>query len=101
MLRRTIALLMIVASVAAAAADLKVGGARTDVTPTTPIRLTGYAARKSESEGVEQKLYARAIAIGTGREDAAVLMTLDTMAMPRELIEDVAARLKEKAGLPR
>ena len=50
--------------------------AKTDITPSTPIRLTGYAARKTESEGVEQRLYARALAIGTNKADAVVLVTL-------------------------
>jgi len=85
----------------ARAADLQVGVAKVDATPTTPIRLSGYAARKSESEGIEQRLHVRAIAIGTGKQDVSVLMTLDSMAIPRELTEEVAARLKEKLGLPR
>src|SRR6266700_8106038 len=29
----------------ASAADLQIGVAKTDITPSTPIRLTGYAAR--------------------------------------------------------
>ena len=33
-----------------------VGVARIDITPTEPIRLTGYAVRKTNSIGVEQKL---------------------------------------------
>jgi putative membrane-bound dehydrogenase-like protein len=83
------------------AADLQIGAARTDVTPTTPIRLSGYAARKTESDGVAQKLYARALAVGATRADAAVLVTVDTMALPGDLVETVAARLKSKANLPR
>ena len=35
-----------------------------DITPSYPIRLSGYAARKTESEGVEQRLWAKALAIG-------------------------------------
>jgi putative membrane-bound dehydrogenase-like protein len=83
------------------AAELQIGVGKTDVTPTTPIRLSGYAARKTESQGVEQKLFTRAIAIGTAKADASILMTLDSMAIPRELTEEVATRLKTKVGLPR
>src|SRR5205823_3513150 len=85
----------------ASAADLQIGVAKTDITPSTPIRLTGYAARKTESEGVEQKLYARALAIGTSKTDAVVLVTLDTMAVPHEVTDEVAGRLRVKADLPR
>jgi putative membrane-bound dehydrogenase-like protein len=44
---------------------LQIGAAKIDITPNHPIRLTGYAARKTESEGVEQKIWAKALAIGT------------------------------------
>jgi putative membrane-bound dehydrogenase-like protein len=99
--RSLIAILVCVAPCFVWAADLQIGVGKTDVTPTTPIRLSGYAARKTESAGVEQKLFARAIAIGTSKADASILMTLDSMAIPRELTEEVAVRLKAKAGLPR
>jgi putative membrane-bound dehydrogenase-like protein len=92
---------LLLAPVLSLAAELQVGVAKVDITPSTPIRLTGYAARKTESEGVEHRLFARALAIGTGKGDACVLVTLDTMAMPREVVEEVARRLKEKAGLAR
>lgn len=100
MSRWSIALLICVVSGWVDAAELQVGVGKVDVTPTTPIRLSGYAARKTESEGVEQKIFARAMAVGTSR-DASVLMTLDSMAIPHELTEEVAARLKAKAGLAR
>src|SRR6478672_6020407 len=89
--RSLIALLICLAPSLAMGVELQVGVGRIDVTPTTPIRLSGYAARKTESEGVEQKIYARAIALGTNKADASVLMTLDSMAFPRELTEEVAA----------
>src|SRR5258708_3630799 len=96
----TIALLVLLCPTLGAA-ELQVGVARTEVTPGTPIRLSGYAARKSESEGVEQKIYTRAVAIGTSKADASILMTLDSMAIPRELVEGVAGRLAAKVGLAR
>ena len=36
----------------------EIGVAKIDITPGYPIRLTGYAVRKTESEGTEQKLWA-------------------------------------------
>jgi putative membrane-bound dehydrogenase-like protein len=101
MSRWSIALLICVVSGGVDAAELQVGVGKVDVTPTTPIRLSGYAARKTESEGVEQRIFARAMAIGTNKADASVLITLDSMAIPHELTEEVAARLKAKAGLLR
>ncbi len=77
-----------------------VGLARVDVTPKTPIRLSGYASRRTESVGVSQKLFARALAVG-GEKDAAVLVTVDVLGVPAAVVGEVAARLRNKAGLPR
>jgi hypothetical protein len=41
-----------------------VGVAQVDITPDYPIRLSGYLARKTECEGVTQRLWAKALAIG-------------------------------------
>ena len=55
---------------------VELGAARVNVTPTEPIRLTGYAGRKTPHVGVEQQLWAKALAIGSDREGPAVLLTL-------------------------
>ena len=43
-----------------------VGVAKVDITPDHPIRLNGFGGRRAESEGVYQKLHARALAIEDG-----------------------------------
>ncbi len=78
-----------------------VGVARVDVTPEFPIRLTGYAARQEPSTGVAQRLWAKALALGSGRRDARVLVTVDNCGVSRQIIEDVAARLERKVSLRR
>ena len=93
--------MLVAGSVLGDEAGLLVGAAKVDVTPRGPIRLCGYIARKSESDGVERPLFARAVAIGTKDDDTAVLVTLDTTAIPASLTEDVAARLRAKAGIAR
>ncbi len=72
---------------------LDVGAARLDVTPTDAIRLTGYASRKSPNVGVEQKLWAKALAIGSDREGPAVLITLDNCGIAEETYREVGRRL--------
>jgi hypothetical protein len=76
-----------------------VGAARVDITPAYPIRLTGYAARKTESEGVAQHLFARAIAIGSDEDKPAVLITVDNCGVPGTLRDEVAKRLHAKFHL--
>src|SRR5947207_2254992 len=88
----------------AGAADeplIPIGAARIDITPDYPIRLTGYAVRKTESEGVEQRLWAKALAIGGDEDRPAILVTVDNCGVSALIIDEVAARLKTKAGLPR
>jgi putative membrane-bound dehydrogenase-like protein len=79
----------------------QIGVARVDITPSFNLRLCGYAARGSESEGVEQKLWAKALAIGGDDEGVAILLTVDNTAVPAVVTEEVAARLKKKVNLPR
>ena len=45
-------------------AEVPVGVAAVDITPGYPIRLVGYGSRKTESEGIESPLKARALVIG-------------------------------------
>jgi neutral ceramidase len=78
-----------------------VGVAVVDITPDYPIRMIGYAARKAESEGVESRLKARALAIGGDAQGPAVLVAVDNCGVPARITDDVAGRLKERAGLPR
>jgi len=90
------------ASAGPASADetVPVGVARIDVTPDGPIRLTGYASRKTESEGVAERLWAKALAIGGDRGDGpAVLMMVENCGVPGSLTAEVSGRLKAKAGL--
>lgn len=77
---------------------IPVGVAKVDITPDYPIHLTGYGNRQTESEGVEQKIWARALAIGAD-ENAAVLVTVDNLGVPGYLTDDVAQRLQRQAKL--
>jgi hypothetical protein len=76
-----------------------VGVAQVDITPAYPIRLSGYGARLKESEGIDQHLFAQALAIGGDKKNLAVVMTVDNVAVPAYLRNEVAARLARKAGL--
>ncbi len=83
---------------------MPLGAARVDVTPTEPIRLTGYASRKMSHQGVEQKLWAKALAIGGDRSAARpggplVLITLDNCGVSEGTWREVRRRLERSAGL--
>jgi hypothetical protein len=74
----------------------QIGVARIDITPTYPIRLSGYAVRKTESTNAVQKLWAKALAIGSDREGPALLITVDNCGVPKHVRDEVVARLQKK-----
>src|ERR1019366_8601263 len=76
-----------------------VGAAQVDITPDYPIRLSGYGARQKESEGIDQHIFAQALAIGGDKKSLAVLITVDNVAVPVYMREELAARLAKKTGL--
>src|SRR5438067_2447912 len=78
-----------------------VGVAKIDITPIYPVRLSGFGFRRTESEGVTQPIWAKALAISADNESPAVLITVDNLGVPDDVVAEVAARLKKQAGIPR
>src|SRR5436305_7534506 len=95
-----LAALLLAAPVTAGPPDTyAVGVARVDITPSYPVRLSGFGFRRTESEGVTQRIWARALAVDDG--EPAVLITVDNLGIPAGMVEEVARRLGQKAGLKR
>ncbi len=80
---------------------LEVGVAQVDITPDYPIRLSGYGSRRTESEGIIQRIWAKALAIGSETEEPVVVVTVENCGLPDELTEEIAHRVKQKTGLSR
>jgi len=57
------------------------------LTPKEPIRLHGFGFRRTESEGVRQPIFAKALAFGREQKDAAVLITVDNLGVSDELVQ--------------
>ena len=84
------------------ARPIPVGAVKRDITPSYPVFLAGYASRKTESEGVEQRLWAKALAIGGDEGDGpAVLIVVDNCGVCGQLVNELAARLKASKGIRR
>lgn len=79
--------------------EAMVGVATVDVTPDYPVRLSGFGGRRTESEGVTQRIFVKALAIGDDPKTAAVLITMDNLGLPEWMTRDVGRRLHEKVGL--
>jgi len=84
-----------------AAAGFQAGVARVAITPPTPFWMSGYAARTRPSEGVEQELSAKALALRDGRGGQAVIVTTDLIGLPRAISDEVAARVEARYGVKR
>ena len=95
-----VAALLLVAFVPAEThAEFRIGAAAVEVTPGFPVRLSGFGFRRVESEGVTQKIWAKALAIDDGQDGPAVIVTVDNLGVPWPLVQSVAKRLGTKAGL--
>ncbi len=95
------ALFLLAMSGALSAAGFKAGVARIDITPEGPIWMSGYASRKQPSQGVLQRLWAKALAVEDARQGRAVIVTTDLIGLPRAVSDVVAARVLKQYGLPR
>jgi putative membrane-bound dehydrogenase-like protein len=83
----------------AAAEAYRVGVAQVDITPEHPVRLNGFGFRRTESEGVTQRIHAKALAIEDADGQLAVLIAVDILGIPDSVTREVARRLEKKAGL--
>ncbi len=80
---------------------VEVGVAQIDITPDYPIRLNGYGSRRTVSEGIIQRIYAKALVIGNDDEGPVVMVTVENCGLPDEFTEEVSNRLEQKAGISR
>jgi putative membrane-bound dehydrogenase-like protein len=78
---------------AGAQSTYSVGVAAVDITPTYPVRLSGFGFRRTESEGVTQQIWAKALAVGN--DEPAVLIAVDNLGVPAGVVEEVATRLRK------
>ena len=94
--------LLLVANVSAdEGRAVPVGVARIDITPEGPIRMAGYGDRRTESEGVAQRLWAKALAIGDDESGPAVLVTVENCGVPASVTEEVARKLENTRRIRR
>lgn len=76
----------------------RVGVAKIDITPDYPIRLAGFGSRRTESEGITHRIFAKALAIDDG--EPLLLITVDSCGVPASFTEDLAKCL-QKLGVKR
>ncbi len=103
-LRQLVVLSVLVAplaGLAGAAAAAEFGFAKVDVTPTEPVRLSGYSNRETAFEGVDQPLYARAMAFRYDEGTVHVLVAVDSLGIAAPMTRRIHEQLKQRHGISR
>jgi hypothetical protein len=77
----------------------RVGVAKVDITPTEPVRLSGYGNRREETTNIVQHIWAKALALQAGNGAPAVLLTVDNCGVPAAMREAVLKRVNERTPL--
>lgn len=80
---------------------MKVGAARTDITPPLGMELEGYGARVSGASGVHDPLHARALVVEGDDGTTVALVVTDLLQVLPRLQEAVAAQVLARTGIPR
>ncbi len=89
------------ADVALAGKEFQAGFAKVDITPTEPLRLSGYSNRKEPYQRIEQKLWVRAMVVRPPGGKPHALVAVDTIGVPGSLTARVAAEAQKRFGIPR
>ncbi len=84
------------------AAEFEFGFSKVDITPTNPVRLSGYGNRDKPYAGIDEHLFVRAMAMTTeGKNGLHVLISVDTIGFPGVLTKDIHKAVHQKHNIPR
>ena len=78
---------------------LKAGCAKVDITPPVGVWLSGYGHRNKPSDGILDKLYAKAMVLDNGQDKIAIVST-DLLWVPLEITNEVRKQVKGQIGIP-
>lgn len=74
------------------------GIARINVTPDTPIRMSGYGNRNDPFSGIHDSIYAVAMVFADGNQKTA-LISVDVVGFSHEFVDDTRKKIEEKTGI--
>jgi len=77
------------------------GLARANITPQAPIRMAGFAARQTPSEGVAADLHVKVMALEDGHGRTSLLITADLIGFSSALAEEICSQIRRRADIPR
>ncbi|MFC2076003.1 neutral/alkaline non-lysosomal ceramidase N-terminal domain-containing protein, partial [candidate division KSB1 bacterium] len=80
-------------------ANLKGGTASIDITPPVGGWLSGYAVRDKPSEGIADRLFAKAVCLSDGTTEIAIVST-DLVGVTTSVVASVRRLVENKIGIP-
>lgn len=83
------------------AAGWKAGVAKAVITPKQPLWMAGYGSRTKPAQGAQHDLWIRVLVLEDERGRRGVILSSDTLGIPRPIADDLADRLKRQFGLDR
>lgn len=79
---------------------MEVGVAKIDITPTKPMRLSGFAARETaKATEVLDRLSAKALALGSDSQYPSIFITVDLLGVQWRIVSQAVDRLSAKTGI--
>lgn len=72
---------------------INVGLASVDITPQNPVRLSGFAMRKYETDTVGMPLKAKALAFKNAKKELSLIITVDLIGVSYQITDSVKKRL--------
>jgi len=77
------------------------GFAKIDITPTDSLRLSGYGSRDKPSEGIDERLFTRAMALRETDGSTHLLVAIDTIGVSGVMTKQLQEKIEKKHGIPR
>ncbi len=74
------------------------GAASINITPTTPIPMSGYGARKDPFQGIHDSLYVTAVVFSDGTRKAAII-TADLIGFSHRFSSETISKIEEATGI--
>lgn len=93
--RHGLAALLLLTALTPVSAEWKAGAAKVNITPSYPVRLSGYGSRTMEHEGVKVEILAKALAMSWNDGPPSLVLTVDNCGVPATLRAEVLAQLTD------
>jgi hypothetical protein len=81
----------------------KIGFGKTDVTPSEPVRLSGYSNRDKVFDGVVDRLSCRVMALSNSEQESesTLLVSIDSICVTADLTSRIARWIEDQYGMSR